>query len=162
MKDRRKPASEVTPQYEDSGIFKSPTTSFVVELVPKFGKNTRHDVMIKGFAQGEVPIDVVFAGRRKAQVETVVQELRVRWSRANHNLGASGIPPEVDDVRLPVRIEGSWRPRFERDDQGWETRTHQLFAARWLLTDKTGKAVSFGEPPIRTTYTEATAPRAGK
>lgn len=149
MKDRRKPASQVTPEYEDRGIFKNPTTQLVVELVPRFGKNSRGDVMIMGFLQGNVPVDVVFAGRRKAQAAHVMQELRILWSRANREVPPNGTPPEVEWVRLPVRIEGAWRPRFERDDQGWQTRTHQLFAARWLLTDAEGNALSFGEPPIK-------------
>jgi len=150
MKERRKPASEITPEYEDRGIFKNQTTQHVVELVPKFAKNSRGDVMVMGFLQGAVPVDIVFAGRRKEQAAQVLQELRTLWSRANRNVPENGTPPDVISVRLPVRIEGAWRPRFELDDQGWQTRTYQLFAARWLMTDSTGNALSFGEPPIKT------------
>lgn len=149
MKDRRKPASEVTPDYEDSGIFKTPTTQLVVGLVPRLGRNTRLDLMIKGFVQGEAAIDVVFAGRRRAQAEPLVQMLNALWTRANRQADKTGSPPEVDDVRLPVRIEGCWRPRFARDDQGWQTRTFQLYASRWLVTDSAGTAHAFGEPPVR-------------
>lgn len=156
MKDRRKDAREVTPQYEDSGIFKNPPKQLNVELVPKFGTNSRNDVMIKGFIDADTAVDVVFAGRRKAHVEDLVNRLRALWTRANRNPARADRPPEIDEVRLPVRIEGSWRPRFERDDQGWQTRTHQLFAARWLITGEDGEIKTYGEVPIRTGIPEQT------
>ena len=159
MKDRRRPAHEVTPEYEDSGIFRNPPTHLLVELVPKFGKNSRLDLMVKGFVQSETPIDVVFPGRRKLHVEPLVQKLHALWTRANRQPGRSGRPPEIDEVRLPVRIEGSWRPRFERDDQGWQTRTHQLFAARWMIAEGDGEVRTYGEPPIRTLIADQPAPQ---
>lgn len=155
MKDRRRPAHEITPQIEDGGIFRRPPTNLVVELVPKFGMNAREDVMIKGFVGSNVPIDVVFPGRRKAYLEPLVQKLRTLWTVANRRTGKTDRPPEVDEVRLAVRIEGSWRPRFQRDDQGWQTRTHQLFAARWMVAEGAGEVKTCGEAPIRSLVTEA-------
>lgn len=150
MDDRRKPAHQVTPDYEDSGIFRTPPTQLLVELVPKFGTNSRLDVMIKGFVQSDIPIDVVFPGRRKAHLEPLVQSLHALWTKANRKVGKNEQAPEIDEVRLPVRIEGSWRPRFQRDDQGWQTRTHQLYAARWVIPHAGGEARTYGEAPIRT------------
>lgn len=147
MQDRRKPSHEITPEYEDRGVFKSKPVEIVVELVPKFGRNSRLDIMIKGFVRSEIPIDVVFPGRRKMQAAPLVNRLHALWARANRQGGKNNRPPEIDDVRLPVRIEGSWRPRFARDDQGWQTRTHQLFASRWLIADDKGQIMSFGEYP---------------
>lgn len=158
MKDRRKPAHEITPEYEDSGIFKAPPIHLLVELVPKFGKNSRQDVMVKGFVQSDVAIDVVFPGRRRVHLEPLVQKLHTLWTQANRRVGRSDRPPEIDEVRLPVRIEGSWRPRFQRDDQGWQTRTHQLFAARWMMPGDDGQVTTYGEPPIRTLVPEQPVP----
>jgi hypothetical protein len=147
--ERRRNPSEITPDYEDSGIFKNPTLQLVVELVPKFSKNSRDDLIIKGFVEGNVPIDVVFAGRRKFQADPVIQRLRALWTQANRNLSSPGDAPEIDAVRCRVSIEGSWRSRFLLDDQGWQTRTHQFYAARWLLSDQSGTVKHFGEPVMR-------------
>ena len=54
-----------------------------------------------------------------------------------------------DEVRLRITLEGCWRPRFDRDDQGWQTRQMQLYAARWALLDADGKSVTYGEPVRR-------------
>ena len=148
MIERRRPPHLVTPEYEDGGIFRTPPQQLLVELVPKIGKNTRSDLMVKGFIDGTIAIDVVFAGRRTKQADLLLKKLQSLWTQANRKTAPGDEPPEVDTVRLPVRVEGSWRPRFERDDQGWETRTHQLFAARWVLNHD-GESKTFGEPPVK-------------
>ena len=104
---------------------------------------------LDGTAAGyTIAIDVVFAGRRTKQADLLLKKLQFLWTQANRKTAPGDEPPEVDTVRLPVRVEGSWRPRFERDDQGWETRTHQLFAARWVLNHD-GESKTFGEPPVK-------------
>ena len=150
MNEQRKPASEVTPEYEDSGLFKSDLIQINVELVPMFGRNSRQDIVIKGFVAGGGAIDVVFAGRRKAEVKPLMARLQAMMNQTRRQM-----KPEAnellnaDKIRHAVRIHGSWRPRFRCDDQGWQTREHQLYAARWLVADKNGQSTIFGEMPRR-------------
>ncbi len=149
MHDRRKPVIETTPRYEDSGIFKTQLVQLTVELVPLFAQNKRGDVLIKGFVDVDGAIDVVFAGRRKSQVKPLTARLQTLLNRTRAAGGTGGGGLDIDRIRHPVRIEGAWRPRFSCDDQGWQTREHQLYAARWLVMDRDGQAVEFGESPIR-------------
>lgn len=149
MFERRKPASEITPAYEDRGIFKNETVQLIVNLVPLTAKNSRDDLIVKGFIEGNSAIDVVFPGRRKIQAKPIVALLQAKLTHARRMAEKAGTTVDVDTLRYPARIEGSWRPKFTRDDHGWETRQHQLFAARWVLKDLDGKAVTFGEMTIR-------------
>ena len=149
MLDRRKPASEITPAYEDGGIFKNELVQLMVELVPLTAKNSRNDLIVKGFVDGNSAIEVVFPGRRKVQAKPVVALLQAKLTHARKVAARTGARVDVDTLRYPARIEGSWRPRFKRDDNGWETRQFQLFAARWILKDLNGKAITFGEMKVR-------------
>ena len=146
MEERRKPPSEVTPQYEDAGIFKNQIVQLTVQLVPIFGQNSRQDIMIKGYVDGNSAIDVVFPGRRKEHAKPLLTRLQHMLVAARKKPGA---PVPIDDIRHPVRIEGAWRPRFKRDDHGWETRDHQLYAARWMVMNQDGQTVTFGAPPAK-------------
>ena len=147
MEERRKPAHEVTPQNEDAGLFKTRIVQVTVELVPRVGHNMRKDIMIKGFIDGNSAIDVVFPGRRTRLARPLVARLQNMLSDARNAARAVGQTADLEDVRHPVQIEGTWRPRFYRDDQGWETRRHQLYASRWVLKDQTGHNVIYGEIP---------------
>lgn len=120
-----------------------------VDLVPLIASTSRQDVMVKGYIGGEGPVDVVFAGRRARQVRPLLNMLqeKLRWARAA--AGKPGLVADSPEMRQTVRIEGSWRPRFSRDDQGWETRELQLLVARWMVLDRNGEPVTFGEAPVR-------------
>lgn len=143
--DRRRPAREVSPTYEDAGIFKTQLVELVVDLVPRFARNSRGDLMIKGFVAGDGAIDVVFPGRRGDRTRPLVARLEAVATRAQ----AGGNTAALDRLRHSVRIQGVWRPRFSCDDQGWQTRQHQLYAARWLILDQEGNAQTYGEVPTR-------------
>ena len=147
--NRRKPARLVTPAYEDSGIFKNSVGTFSVELVPMFGENMRRDLVIKGYLDGAIAVDVVFPGRRKVQADPVREQLRSLLARSGATACYANAGLEVDAVRLPASVEGAWRPRFRRDDQGWETRRHQLYVARWMIKDPDGMSHFFGSPVVR-------------
>ncbi len=149
MEERRLPPNLTTPVYEDSGIFKSHVGQFLVDLVPRQGRNSRNDLVVKAYLDQRHAIDVVFAGRRAKKAQALIRLLETRWNAANKLAETTGEPPEADDVRLGVRVEGAWRPRFQRDDMGWQTHHYQLFAARWSYLDDAGRPVSFGEPPVR-------------
>ncbi|WP_306121175.1 hypothetical protein [Roseovarius sp. MMSF_3359] len=149
MFERRKPASEITPAYEDRGIFKNDIVQLIVNLVPLTAKNSRNDLIVKGFIEGNSAIEVVFPGRRTIQAKPIVALLQAKLTHARKVAEKAGTTVDVNTLRYPARIEGSWRPKFTRDDNGWETRQHQLFAARWVLKDLDGNAVTFGEMTIK-------------
>ena len=149
MLERRKPPNEVTPAYEDGGIYKNGLVQLNVEFVPLSSHSSRHDLVIKAFVDGDSPIEVVFAGRRKIQAKPLMALLQAKLAHARKAAAKKGAAVEIDQVRYPARIEGSWRPRFRRDDQGWETRHHQLFPARWILKDQNGNPISFGETTVK-------------
>ena len=145
MEDRRKPAHLVSPEGEDDGIYRSGIVRLTVRLVPVFGRNTRGDLMIKGYVGPESAIDVVFPGRRRRDASDLEQRLKAEWQRIAQAARSRGRTPDIETARLPVMVEGAWRPRFRRDDQGWQTRDHQFYAARWAFVDQAGQSVTFGE-----------------
>lgn len=145
MFERRKPLSEITPEYEDGGIFKNDLVQLKVELVPLTARNSRNDLIVKGFVDETSAIDVVFPGRRTIQAKPILALLQAKLTHSRKLADRANAALDVDKIRYPVMIEGAWRPRFKRDDNGWETRQHQLFVARWILQDSNGKAITFGE-----------------
>lgn len=147
--ERRKPGRDVTPAYEDAGIFPGRMVRLTVALVPLFGQNRRGDLMIKGFVSKGDAIDIVFAGRRRPAAKSLRARVEAEWIRATATAKSRGKRAVVDDVRLPVQIEGAWRPRFQQDDQGWQTHEHQLFAARWAFRNADGTSVTHGRQIIR-------------
>ena len=148
MQDRRKHFSVITPAYEDSGLFKSNLRQVLVELVPQTSRNARQDLVIRGFFGNQKEVAVTFAGRRMKDALPLETHLKTMWKNAVHTASLrSQERPTFEDVRFPVMIEGVWRPRFQRDITGWETRSYQLIAARWAVVDKIGQSFSYGEPP---------------
>lgn len=143
MKDRRRPDFEITPSYEDTGLFKTPVRQIVAELVPQMSRNSRRDLLVRGYIDGNYGIDVVFAGRRTKSIGKLERQLKALMHVRHAD-------PLKDDVlpRIPIRLEGAWRSRFHRDRSGWETRSHQFMAARWTLLSAGGRGRAFGEPPV--------------
>lgn len=149
MPHRRKPATEVTPEYEDSGLFKSKVGQISVELVPQMTRNDRMDLVVRGFANRTTEIEIAFAGRRAKETGPLEARISKLLAQAIQSAKAAGEKaPDIDRVRLPVLIEGAWRPRFKRDQEGWETRRYYLFVSRWSILDDDGKTMSFGAPPL--------------
>lgn len=138
----------ITPSYEDRGLFKKPPTELVVELIPKFGKSSRNDIIIKGLVQNGVEVDVIFAGRRKKQADELVRLLRRKWDEVTDVVHRGMKHPKREDVRIPARIQGSWRTRIVEDDEEWYSREYQLLVARWAFMSEGGEFRSFGEPPF--------------
>ena len=148
MTNRRKPSSQVTPAYEDSGLFKSTLTCVMVDLIPQVRRSSRQDFVVRGLVNGSIEIEVFFAGRRSKEVGPLQAKLKAMWAQALRHASAANLPvPDVDAVRCPVRIEGSWRPRFQRDPTGMEVRSYQLIAARWSMIGRNGKSIAFGSRP---------------
>lgn len=151
MNYQRKPAHEVTPDYEDAGLFKTEICQLMVELIPQMRQNDRNDTIVRGFIDRKTEIDVFFAGRRAAAVGPLAAQLRALMKSTRAKAAAEGLKvPPIENIRLPVRVEGAWRRRKIRDENGWETGTYHLVAARWSLLDKDGQVLSFGEPRANT------------
>ena len=147
MQNRRAPDEQITTAREDSGLFKKGVVQFDIELVPHKARSSRGDLVIKGFFQTDTQIDVIFAGRRA--METAPLELCLERMFSNNVRAAlrNNSQTDIDTVRMPVRVEGSWRPHFLRDMSGWETRSYQFLVAQWSFTDASGAQVEFGELP---------------
>ncbi len=146
---QRMHSSEVTPLYEDSGLFKTALCDMMLELIPQTRRNDRDDLIVRGFVDRKTEIDIFFAGRRTAETGPLVTQLKAIMSQARKKAEATdGPPPEVEKLRLPVRAEGAWRRSLQRDDSGWETGTYHFVVARWSLLDKAGNTVTFGEKPV--------------
>jgi len=148
MPQRRLPASEVTPEFEDAGIFKTRTVQITVELIPQMRRNDRDDLVVRGFVERHFEIEVLFAGRRTKETPPLEERLQVMLDNARKQAATNGRDVEIDMVRCPVLVEGSWRRRSVRDENDWETHTYQLMAARWSLLDNKGNPVPFGSAPI--------------
>ncbi|MCV3272664.1 hypothetical protein MUB52_14600 [Roseobacter sp. WL0113] len=139
----------MTPEYEDSGLFKNKVGQLHVELVPQSMYNARKDLVVRAFVNRTIEIEVAFAGRRVKEVGPLEARLRAVRTKALKEAAEKGLPPpDIDHMRLPVLVEGAWRPRFKRDQTGWETRSYYLFAARWSFLDEAGQTVSFGVRPM--------------
>lgn len=148
MPHRRKPPHLVSPAYEDNGLFKAPVRKVTVALVPQIARNNRQDVVVRGFVEPNIEVSVIFAGRRAKMVAPLEAQLRRRLFRAKASV-TQWDQAALDSATLLVSIEGSWRPRFERDPAGWETRSYHLMAARWALIDAAGMTQMGGEGPVR-------------
>lgn len=144
----RKPPSEVTPVYEDTGLFKTAICDMMLELIPLMRRNDRNDLIVRGFVDRKTEIDIFFAGRRTPQSAPLEAQLKALMTHARKAAAANNMPPpDVARIRLPVRAEGAWRRSVKRDDNGWETGSYHFVVARWSLLDREGKTVTFGEPP---------------
>lgn len=146
---KRLSKSEITPQYEDAGLFKNEICQVKVQIVPIFEQNMRKDLVVKGFVQGNLPVTLLFAGRRTKDAAPLVELLKARrtqvFQEATRRLQ---VPPKLDTMRLGILVEGAWRRHFEEDEYGWGTRSYHLIAARWAVADATGKTSFFGTSPV--------------
>ncbi|MEM6887127.1 MAG: hypothetical protein AAF636_03195 [Pseudomonadota bacterium] len=148
MPHPRLPASQVTPEYEDAGLFKARTVQIMVELIPQMRLNSRNDLTVRGFVDRHFEIEVLFAGRRMPEAAPLEERLKAMLEHARKQAALQGHAVDIHLIRCPVRVEGSWRRRSTRDENDWETHSYQLLAARWSLLDKSGSPVPFGEQPL--------------
>lgn len=149
MKNRRRPAVQITPLIEDSGLFKREVRDVLVELVPVFSRNNRGDLVVKGIVQPNAEVEVVFAGRRLREAASLVERMKkLRMQGARSALNGHEAMNQISRLRLPVRVRGTWRLRFEPDASGWEMKSYQLIAAQWGFTDLEGYTVLAGWPPV--------------
>ncbi|WP_278922869.1 MULTISPECIES: hypothetical protein [Pseudophaeobacter] len=149
MQNRRSALKDITPKVEDRGLFKKDLGQFRVALVPHIKRSSRGDLVIRGYLNGTAEVFVIFAGRRTKEALGIESRLKTMYARLNHAAAKSGTePPQINSVRLGIRVEGSWRPRFQRDTSGWEHRSYQLLAARWAYADLDGMTNLGGRSPF--------------
>jgi hypothetical protein len=149
MQNRRRAPKEITATSEDQGLFKKDLGQFRVALVPHIKRSSRGDLVVRGYLDNTREVFVIFAGRRAKEalpIESRVKAMFVQASQAAAK--ADRKPPEVNAIRLPIHVEGSWRSRFQRDVSGWDHRSFQLLASRWAFADADGMTNLGGRPPF--------------
>jgi hypothetical protein len=141
--------ADVTPEYEDAGLFGEGVCQVDVAIVPLIRRNRRSDVVVTGFAGEGRQMTVLFAGRRAADAAPALAQLKKLGADMRKAAAIRKQPaPRIEDIRLPMRIEGTWRKLIQTDDTGWETRHYQLVAARWTYKGLNGLPATFGEKPV--------------
>ena len=129
-------------------LFKTYGGPIAVDLIPQVLRGSQGDVLVRGFFNTSVAIDVVFAGRRARMVMPMLTQLKAVDKQLRQTASAAGHPdPKIDSIRFPVQIKGSWRHNVAQDRQGDPTRSYQLVAARWAYAGSDGELVQFGEAP---------------
>ncbi len=150
MVERRRESADITPEYEDAGLFRSRNVQLEAMLTASYWRTKRNDLVFEGWVQGSPHanklVEVVFAGRRVVEAESVLSRLKTIISRARNTAKRSGTPYQAETVRMPIRISGCWRNRYFYDKDGWQSRQHQLVVAQWSFKDGFGSIVVQGIP----------------
>jgi hypothetical protein len=147
MEIRRK-LENVTPQYEDAGLFQNTVCRVELELVPIMHKNNRGDLIVMGLVKGDLEIAATFAGRRVTDAASIIESLNELLKKKDHLA-------DVRKSRLPLRIDGAWRPQFVSDGSGFEKRTFHLIVAKWAVMTANGPPREYGHPPAHMQPTAA-------
>ena len=148
MRQLRRPASQITPDYEDSGLFKSDLCVRRFDLVPIVRRTERADVEVTSLTRDGQIVPVLFAGRRRGQAAHVVallEQLRARL--ASSPFGGSPNRMRQSGVSLEIEVEGAWRRQCRTDPNGFLHRSYQFVAACWTLTLGDERRLRFGTPP---------------
>lgn len=153
MDDRRNLAGQPAPDYEDRGLFKAPPIRVVVAVTPLTSSNRRGDIVVHGFVSGEIsgerPVEILFAGRRKATARPLLARLDAMYRRAVQQARMSGDqPPPAQSIRVTICAYGSWRIRGEKGADGWQSRKYQFVVARWALPTTASQPRLHGELPL--------------
>lgn len=140
MQNRRLKPKNIDPSYEDTGLFQGTLCQVEVTLIPIMRKNNRGDLVIKGIIKNDKEIAVTFAGRRARQAAEVVAKLNaLRDQKSTY--------ANIKHSQLPIVVEGTWRPQFVTDEDGFEVRTYHLIAAKWSLATGSGAPAAYGQAP---------------
>lgn len=111
--------------------------------------NRRKDIVVKGYIKDGRQIDVLFAGRRANDAAAIVKLLQALQSK----LRQPGFQKRMEKakfsaIRLPVQVEGAWRPQHTIEKDGFQSRRFQLIAARWNLSTGKGRIFHYGKPAL--------------
>ncbi|TNJ43377.1 hypothetical protein [Phaeobacter sp. B1627] len=141
----RRARGKITPEYEDSGLFKGGIVQVQLALVPVFGATSRGDCTARAFNAEGTDVTVIFAGRRRPHFQPLYSQLRYMYAQAQQADALRGAKMrDVNSIQLPVQCEGAWRARIERDERGQETRSMQFMVARWGFQGHDGRTLNYG------------------
>ncbi len=116
-------------------LFEEDMVSVRVQFVPRISQTKDGDLVIRGFTQQNRAIDVVFSGDHIEASVPLVSKLRAQLSQAQSANGWQDA--DIDILRVTAQLEGTWRRRFSRDAEGWQTHTHLFYSVRCSLRAKT-------------------------
>ncbi|PUB16307.1 hypothetical protein [Yoonia sediminilitoris] len=134
MLNARKQDFPPAPHHPAAAKNQNPLCSVPLDLVPCFWSNERDDLLIRGYVDGNLKVDVLFAGQHGVQALPLLRALgalKVRKFRAARRQGPD--LPDITSIRLPVTVDGSWLRVFEQDESGWETHYYNLVAVGWTI-----------------------------
>ncbi|GAB5431483.1 MAG: hypothetical protein EpisKO_08530 [Epibacterium sp.] len=157
----RRRSGPVTPEYEDSGLFKGGIIQVRLALVPVFGTTSRGDCTARGFNAAGTEVTAVFAGRRRPHFQAIYTQLRYMYAQAQQrDLLQGGKMRDVNDIQLPVQCEGAWRAVTTTDAHGVAHKNLQFMLARWAFQAHDGQTLKFGTAPVvaKTKISQGTSP----
>lgn len=135
----------MSPEYEDSGLFRGGVVQVRLALVPVFDTTSRGDCVVRGFNANGKDVSVIVAGRRRPHFESLYNQLRYMYAQAHYADHMRGVTMrDVNSIQLPVQCEGSWRARVKLNEHGVETGSVQFLLARWAFNTHDGKTLRFG------------------
>ncbi len=141
----RRAVTSVSPEYEDSGLFKGGIVQVKLALVPVFETSSRGDCTVRGFSAEGKDVTVIVAGRRRPHFQSLYDQLRYMYAQAHYQDNIRGLRMRnVNSIQLPVQCEGTWRARMTLDEHGRETRSIQFMMARWAFQRHDGQTLTFG------------------
>lgn len=157
MAEQRQEYSDVSPEEEDWGIFKSSVVTVKMALTPLRRETNRGDLLCIGYLEDK-RIEVVFPGRRRSAACSLEGELDHFLRAQNSAAQSKGQPlPHAANLRFPLRAEGTWRTRLSEIEDDEFERVYQFLAARWTYSDQFGVDHSDGGSPMRRPITRMPA-----
>lgn len=148
MADHRPTDTDLSPEEEDWGTFKSSVVTVKMALTPLRRETNRGDLLCIGYLD-EKRIEVLFPGRRRSAACSLERELDHFLRAQNTAAQSKGQPlPHAANLRFPLRAEGTWRTRLSETDDDEFERVYQFLAARWTYRDQFGNDHSDGGAPM--------------
>lgn len=145
----RRSKKKVSAGYEDRGLFKRPAVKVAAELTPVMQRNSLNDLVVTAYMTSGRQFEVIFAGRRSPMAASLVTHIVGLRDASMKAAKARGeVDYQVADLRIPVRLDGSWRTRTWVDHTGFQSRMHQLVAARWQIAGADDGGATYGAPPL--------------
>lgn len=129
LREQRDGRSETPLLPVDTGVRTGPMVSVEVDVTPQKKENENGDIILLGHL-GKSEVEVVF--KRSEALRPLLTLLTQLLRAARAKAVASGeAPPNVSELRCPLRVEGAWRVRLHFDENDMPVRHYQLLANRW-------------------------------
>ncbi|NIZ12800.1 hypothetical protein [Phaeobacter sp. HF9A] len=159
----RRARHKVSPEYEDSGLFKGGLIQVQLAMVPVFGTTSRGDCTVQALNAEGGKVTAVFAGRRRPHFQALYSQLRYMFAQAQAADSRRGVEMRpITDIQLPVQCEGAWRAVTSCDETGQERRHLQLLLARWAFVTDDGRTLHYGVAPRRPSVSDTAGAQGGE